>query len=97
MAPFTGMGQREFQCMDMPNDETRFRRLQQYYAQAAGVAHFFCHYRGGIYREALVRHLAEIYSPDQRTRGHAATLEELTETPFAMLDQQYIDYMAGLP
>ena len=65
-------------------------------AQAAGVTHFFMHYAGGQYREALIRYLSQIYSADQRIRQNNNTLAELTGVSFKELDRQYIEYLRGL-
>jgi len=94
---FTAMTQREFQCADMVNGPARIKRLQQLYAQAAGVTHFFMHAGDGRYRDSLVKYLADIYSADQRVRKNNPTLAELTGVPFQELDRQYQDYMRGLP
>ena len=93
---FTGLTQLEYQCADMLNGPERIRRLQQHYSQAAGVTHFFMHYRDREYREALIEYLAQIYSADQQKRRNNATLAELTGVPFAELDRQYQEYMRGL-
>jgi hypothetical protein len=93
---FTAMTQSEFQCADMGNGPERVKRLQQHYAQAAGVTHFFMHSSDGQYRDALVKYLAQIYSADQRIRRNNQTLAELTGVPFPELDRQYKDYLRGL-
>lgn len=71
-------------------------QLPQYYSQAAGMAHFFVHYNNGVYRDAFIEHMSLVYSPMQRTRLNAPTLDKLTEVPFPNLDQQYRDYIATL-
>jgi len=91
MARFTSLGQRQFQMAgDTPT-------LQRYYSQASGMAHFFMHYHDGVYRDALIQHLSQIYSPDARVRRQVAGLDQLTQVPFEELDRQYRDYLATLP
>ncbi len=63
--------------------------LTKNYTQAAGLARFFMHYDNGRYREALVSHLSQLYSGDNRVRDHAAALDELTGVDFEELDRQY--------
>jgi hypothetical protein len=93
---FTAMTQHDFQCADMVNGPERVKRLQQHYAQAAGVTHFFMHSVDGRYRDALVKYLSQIYSADQRIRKNNETLAELTGVSFAELDRQYKDYIGSL-
>lgn len=89
MQQFTALGMREFQYVgDVPT-------LQRYYSQASGMAHFFLHYRDGLYRDALIAHLSQIYSPNARTRERAQGLDVLTGVSFAELDRQYRDYLAA--
>ena len=49
------------------------------------------HYDKGRYREALVKHLSQLYSSDERTRERADSLEELTGVDFSDLDKQYAE------
>ena len=77
---FSGMGMRNFQFAPA---------LTKNYTQAAGLARFFMHYDNGRYREALVSHLSQLYSGDNRVRDHAAALDELTGVDFEELDRQY--------
>ena len=79
---FSSLGMRDFQ-LD-PN-------INRNYSQASGLAHFFLHYNGGVYRDALIRHLAQLYSPAQRI--DVATLETLTGVRFDELDKQYHRYL----
>ena len=48
-------------------------------------------YDNGRYREAVVKHLAQLYSADERTREKADSLDELTGVDFSDLDRQYAD------
>lgn len=75
-----------------PDNET----LHAYYSQATGLVHFFLHYEQGVYRDAFIEYLSQVYSPNDRTRLRPKTLEELTEVPFSTLDQQYLSYLKTL-
>ncbi len=77
---FSGMGMRDFQNAPA---------LTKNYTQASGLARFFMHYDNGRYREALVSHLSQLYSGDNRVRDRAAALDELTGVDFEELDRQY--------
>ena len=79
---FSGYGMQEFQGSP---------ELAKNYTQAAGLARFFMHYDKGRYREALVKHLAQLYSKDERVRDRADSLEELTGVDFSDLDRQYAE------
>lgn len=59
--------------------------------------HFFMHYDGGRYRDALIEHLSEIYRAGPRQRLAVRSLAELTGTSYPELDQQYLEYMRTLP
>jgi hypothetical protein len=79
---FSGYGMQEFQ---------RSPELAKNYTQAAGLARFFMHYQNGRYREAVIKHLAQLYSSDERTRERADSLDELTGIDFPELDRQYAE------
>ena len=85
---FAAMGMQEFQSS---------RDISKNYSQAAGLAHFFMHYDGGRYRDALIEHLSEIYRAGPRQRLAVRSLAELTGTSYPELDQQYLEYMRTLP
>jgi hypothetical protein len=85
---FAAMGMTAFQ---------RNPNIRKNYSQAAGLAHFFMHYEGGRYRDALIEHLAEIYHTTGRQRALVRSLDELTGVSFADLDRQYVEYMHALP
>jgi len=87
MARLTRMGMREFR---LGGDVAM---LQRYYAQSAGMTHFFMHYRDGIYREALIEHLARMYSPDARVRRRATSIADLAGVRFETLDQEYREHL----
>lgn len=79
---FSGYGMQDFQ--NAPE-------LAKNYTQAAGLARFFMHHDKGRYREALVSHLAQLYSKDERVRERAQGLDELTGVDFTELDRQYLE------
>lgn len=89
LARFTAMGMKQFQTGMRPE-------LQSRYAQAAGVTHFLMNFQGGLYRDGFVEYLTQVYSPDQRVRDRAKTLEQILGVPFATLDKQYADYFQSL-
>lgn len=86
---FTAMGSTRFQSL--PSNE-----LPRSYTQAAGLAHFFMEYENGIYRDAVVSHLSQIYSADARRRQNAAGLDVLTGLSYEDLDRQYGVWMNKL-
>lgn len=79
---FTEMGMHEFQHAP---------ELARNYTQAAGLARFFMEYDNGRYREALVRHLTQLYSSNPRERDGAQPLDKLTGVDFEDLDRQYAE------
>ena len=81
---FSGYGMTDFQRSPEPE-------LVKNYTQAAGLARFFMHFDKGRYREALVKHLSQLYSGDLRTRDRTQGLDELTGVDFADLDRQYAE------
>ncbi|MEX2288442.1 MAG: DUF1570 domain-containing protein [Planctomycetaceae bacterium] len=82
---FAAMGLREFQS-DTEN-------ISKNYSQASGLSHFFMHYDGGRYRDALIAHLAEIYQPQRGRRDSVSSLAELLNVDFDELDRQYGEYL----
>lgn len=93
MEPFTAMGQAQFQCARMPEGEERVEQLRRHYAQAAGLCHFLMHYEDGLYREALVTYLSQVYHEAPKNRNRVPTLAELTGVSFEELDAQYADHI----
>ena len=89
LARFTAYGMLPFQQGELPV-------LQRRYAQSTGLTHFFMNFQDGIYRDGFIEYLAQIYSPNQRVRARAKTLEQLLGVPYATLDTQYAAYMRGL-
>jgi len=80
---FASMGMRPFQTD--PN-------ITRNYSQASGLAHFLLHHDGGRYRDALIRHLAQIYTPGRRIS--ISSLETLTGVDTIELDGQYRRYLS---
>jgi len=74
-------------------DLQRRKDLAQLYSQSAGLATFLIHGRQSEYRPALVKLLKLIYTGRDKPRS----LEILTGRSFADLDQQYREYLEGLP
>jgi hypothetical protein len=50
------------------------------------------HHDSGIYRDAMIEHLSQIYKAEKRFTA-PESLAELTGVPFAKLDQEYQDYL----
>lgn len=90
LSQYTQMGMAAFQ----PRNGTE--TLQKLYSQATGLTHFFMHFEDGLYRDALIEHLAQIYSPDSRQRDQPEPLDKLTGVSFAVLDQQYLSYLTEM-
>ncbi|QDT31564.1 hypothetical protein Mal48_07980 [Thalassoglobus polymorphus] len=90
MRQFMSLGKRQFQRP--PENHT----LHEYYSQATGLVHFFMHYQDGLYRDAFIEYLSQVYSPIDRVRYNPDSLETLTEVPFGTLDMQYLDYLKSL-
>ncbi|MFV2070925.1 MAG: hypothetical protein ACC645_28495, partial [Pirellulales bacterium] len=70
--------------------------LLKRYSQATGLTHFFLHYEDGIYRDALIKHLSQIYSPQARIRKNPQSLDKLTGVSFPELDRQYLSYLTEM-
>jgi hypothetical protein len=87
---YVALGMSEFQS---PADGDT---LRGYYSQASGLTHFFMHYEQGLYRDALIEHLAQIYSPNARLRTRPASLAELTGVPIDQLERQYHSYLTEM-
>lgn len=89
LARFTALGMLRFQAGTTPD-------LQKRYAQATGLAHFFLHYKNGLYRDQFIEYLTNIYTPVDRVRG-TKTLESVIGVPYATLDAQYASYFKEMP
>jgi len=87
LATFAAMGMQDFQTS--PN-------ITKNYSQASGLSHFFMHYEGGRYRDALIEHLSQLYRADPRGLSPVQSLEELTGTSYADLDRQYAEHLKTL-
>lgn len=66
------------------------------YSQASGVVHFFMHAEEGVYRDALIAYLSDVYSRIPRVRQSPRRLDELTGATFAELNQEYLAYIVKL-
>ena len=84
---FTRMGMDMFQ---------RAPQIRKNYSQGAALTHFFLHYDEGRYREALIEHLSQIYSPTKAVRDNPESLAELTGVEDEELDRQFADYIRQL-
>ncbi|MGQ0635539.1 MAG: hypothetical protein ACT4QC_13065 [Planctomycetaceae bacterium] len=84
---FTRMGMTAFQ-----GD----RQIRKNYSQGAALTHFFMHYSDGRYREALIDHISQVYSPNKLVREAPESLEALTEVEAEELDRQYAEYIRNL-
>jgi hypothetical protein len=84
---FTRMGMQAFQSA---------KEIRKNYSQGAALTHFFMHYDDGRYREALIEHLSQIYSPTKAVRESPDTLDELTGVEDEELDRQYAEYIRRL-
>jgi len=80
---FSGMGMRDFQHNP---------QLVKNYTQSAGLTHFFMHAEEGRYREAVVTHLSQLYSVNDKQRQQAQGLDELTGVSAGDLDRDYADF-----
>ena len=87
LAQFAAMGMTDFQTS---------QNITKNYSQATGLAHFFMHYDGGRYRDALVEHLSQLYRADPRGRTRVQSLEDLTGTSYPDLDRQYAEHLKEL-
>jgi hypothetical protein len=83
---------REFSALSA-RDLRQHDQIAKLYSQAAGVATFLMHYRGGIYRQGLVQYLRAVYAG----RDKPATLAEVTGLRFEQLDEQYGEFLQRLP
>lgn len=72
------------------------RKLAMNYSQGAALVHFFMHYDNGRYREALIEHISQVYSPNRAIRDFPDSLEELTGVSYEELDQQYARHLQQL-
>ncbi len=70
-------------------------KLRELYSQSSGLTHFFLHHENGIYRDALVQFIADIYGPQSR-HGITPGLDQYTGVAFPDLDLQYRNYISEL-
>lgn len=86
---FSAMGMQQFQSIPQP-------QIGWNYSQASGLAHFFMHYDGGRYRDALVEHLSQLYNINPRRYEPPATLPQLIGIGSETLDKQYAEHLKKL-
>ena len=70
-------------------------QIGERYSQASGLVHFYMHYKGGRYHDALIDHFAALYrplAPGFRVGG----MDQFTGVSYDTLGQQYRDYISGL-
>lgn len=70
--------------------------LQKFYSQAACMVHFYLNYEDGLYRDALITHLSEIYSANNTVRAKAQGMDRLTGVSYEVLQQQYREYLSSI-
>lgn len=86
---------RDFTRMGMTAFQTA-KEIRKNYSQGAALTHFFMHYDDGRYREALIEHLSQIYSPTKAVRENPDSLADLTGVEDEVLDGQYAEYIRQL-
>lgn len=79
---------REYASLSREAFQSR-RDVSLLYTQAAGLAYFFMHYENGVYRNAFVSYLYNIYQGTDKRDA----LEQVTGKSFEELDQEYKDFM----
>ena len=87
---------RDFAAMGMEQFQNAQENISRNYSQASGLSHFFMHYDGGRYRDALIEHLSQLYRANPRRLSAAKSLEELTGVDYEELDRQYGNYLKNL-
>ncbi|RMG39166.1 MAG: DUF1570 domain-containing protein [Planctomycetota bacterium] len=70
--------------------------IRENYSQASGLVHYFMHYDGGRFRDALIAHLIDLYHQDPRRPRRVRGLDELTGVSFAEHDRLYKAYILTL-
>lgn len=68
-------------------------QLKMNYSQGAALTHFFMHYDDGRYRQALIEHLSQMYSPNKAVRESPEPLEEMIGIDAEEIDRQYTSYI----
>ena len=67
----------------------KFPKLQELYAQSAGLTHFLMHAENGAFRDAAVNYLRLIYDG----KDDSTALSVLTKRPYTDLDKLYLEYL----
>jgi hypothetical protein len=86
---------RDFVQMGMVAFQTA-PQIGKNYSQAAALTHFLLHFDEGRYREALIEHLSQLYSPLPRVREAPESLEQLTGLGADEFDRKYAEYVRDL-
>lgn len=71
------------------------KELQRRYGEAATLSYFFMDAQNGRYRQALIEHIADLYSINQQRRQKALSLDLLTGQSFEQLDQEYRTFLTA--
>lgn len=69
--------------------------ISERYSQASGLVHFYMHYNGGQYRDALIDHFAALYRPLE-AGFRVAGMDQFTGVSYDTLGQQYRSYIDAL-
>ena len=80
---YAGLSREEFQNR---------RDIATLYSEAAGLAYFFMHYDKGVYRDAFVSYLYQVYQGVDT----CDSLEKATGKTFEELDNEYIRFMQSI-
>ncbi|MBL4884402.1 MAG: DUF1570 domain-containing protein [Planctomycetaceae bacterium] len=83
---FSRMGMTPYQDVTVP-------QLQKRYSQASGFTHFFMHYKNGLYRNALMNYMAQIYHSSPKTQQSTRGMDHHTGVSYPALDLQYREYI----
>ncbi len=67
--------------------------IRKNYSQSAGLVKFFMEYKDGLYRDALIQHLSNIYKGEGAGRIRYPTLAELIGVKYQILDRQYGEFI----
>jgi hypothetical protein len=70
-------------------------QISERYSQASGLVHFYMHFNGGQYRDALIDHFAALYrpiAPGFRVGG----MDQYTGVNYSELNRQYRDYISEM-
>ena len=80
---YAGLSREEFQSR---------RDIATLYSEAAGLAYFFMHYDNGVYRDAFVTYLYNVY----QGIDSSDSLEKAMGKTFEDLDREYVGFMKSI-